>query len=157
MRVAATLGVLFLVSACQGTPGSNGSSWSTRLTEGFYPDPRARNFDIVPTSGQQAIACSGFFPDQPTLTLQYRAGERFNLFFFARGYADDNLVLGAITPEGETRCDNDGWYARNPRIEIAQPASGPYRVWVGTNDGQPATARLFISEVDQPSTIRTLR
>lgn len=163
-RAAALLIVSIALAACQGTQGTapvvEPLAGSLSLVTGFVPDPEARTVDIVPTGGQPVgakIACPGFFPDRPAVDLNYRAGSRLDLYFYARGFEGDDLVLGVVTPEGDVLCNDDGWYALNPRIAIGAPATGRYRVWIGTYDGQPARARLFISELIQPPNIQTFR
>ncbi len=162
MRFLVVCGVALLLAACQGTTvdGSGGqeAARSVSLTTNFFPDPRQRDYEIVPVEAAEPyIYCTGFFPPQPALELQFQAGNLYDLYFFARGYDGADLVMGVVTPEGEVLCNDDGWYELNPRIVVGTPSSGRYLVWIGTYTGAPATARLFISEVDQGPQIRDLR
>lgn len=162
MRFLIVCGVALLLAACQGTTvdstSGEGAAQSISLTSGFLPDPRQRDFEIVPfETAVSPIACPGFYPARPALELQFQATSTFDLFFYGRGYDDADLVLGVVTPEGEVLCNDDGWYDLNPRVVVGAPSSGRYLVWIGTYTGAPASARLFISELSQGPQIRDLR
>lgn len=164
MRVVVFAMISLALAACQSTPSSapdvEPAAGTIRLVTGFAPDPEALTVDIAPVAAQppgSKLTCVGFYPAQPAVDLQYRAGNQYDLYFYARGFEGADLTLGVITPEGEVLCNDDGWYGLNPRIMIGAPATGLYRVWIGTYGGQPARARLFISELNQPANIRTFR
>ena len=162
MRLALFVILSLMLTACQSTqssaPDVEPLAGAISLVTGFVPDPETFTVDIMPVAAQPPgtkLTCVGFYPSQPAVDLQYRAGSEYDLYFYARGFDGADLTMGVVTPEGEVFCNDDGWYGLNPRIMIGVPATGLYRVWIGTYRGQPARARLFISELDQPANIRT--
>lgn len=162
MRLLIVCGLALLLAACQGTrvdgTGDQDAARSISLTTNFFPDPRQRDYEIVPLqTATSPIACPGFYPAQAALDLQFEAGNRYDLYFFVRGYDGADPLLAVMTPEGEVFCNDDGWYDLNPTVRIGRPSSGRYRIWIGTYDGAPANVRLFISEVNQGPQIRDLR
>ncbi|MCS6930907.1 MAG: hypothetical protein NZM27_01695 [Acetobacteraceae bacterium] len=117
------------------------------LQAGFLPDPREVQ---VQAGGELDAAvlgadCVGWIDaTRADVTLNYRAGN-FPLFISAESRADTTLVIRA--PDGSWLC-NDDFQGLNPGIVIQRPASGEYRIWVGTfSQGRPEPATLRISEV----------
>jgi hypothetical protein len=117
------------------------------LEAGFLPDPREVQ---VQAGGEFDAAvlgrdCMGWIDaTRADVALTYRAGN-FPLFISAESRADTTLVIRA--PDGSWLC-NDDFQGLNPGIIIPRPASGEYRIWVGTfNQGRPEPAVLRISEV----------
>lgn len=164
MRVTLLAILSLALAACQSTPSSAPNveplAGTISLITGFVPDPEMLTVDIAPVAAQPPgakLTCAGLYPTQPAVDLQYRAGSEYDLYFYARGFDGADLTMGVITPEGEVFCNDDGWYGLNPRVMIGAPATGLYRVWIGTYRGQPARARLFISELNQPANIRIFR
>jgi len=50
-------------------------------------------------------------------------------------------------PSGNWICDDDSGGSLNPRVQITNPASGQYDIWVGTFGGGTASATLQVSEL----------
>ena len=117
------------------------------LQAGFLPDPRevqvqaGGELDAAALGGE----CVGWIDaTRADVTLSYRAGN-FPLFISADSRADTTLAVRA--PDGTWLC-NDDFQGLNPGIIIQRPASGEYRIWVGTfNQGRPEPATLRISEI----------
>jgi large exoprotein involved in heme utilization and adhesion len=117
------------------------------LRAGFLPDPREVR---VEAGGELDAAtlggdCVGWIDaTRADVTLNYTAGN-FPLIFLAESRADTTLAVRA--PDGTWLC-NDDFQGLNPGIVIQRPASGEYRVWIGTyNQGRPEPAVLRITEI----------
>jgi hypothetical protein len=77
-----------------------------------------------------AANCTGFVAANPTVSVAF-GGEADNLraFFFSDG--DPTLVVR--TPDGAYHCnDNTSQLILDPTVEITQPVTGRYDVWVGS-------------------------
>ncbi len=91
--------------------------------------------------------CLGYIADPPDLRVFYTAGA-LPLVISAESETDTTLVVR--NPRGEWIC-NDDFGSLNPRIAIAEPASGQYDIWVGTYaEGGFAEATLTVLESDEP-------
>ena len=119
------------------------------LTAGFMPDPREVR---VQAGGELNAAQAGLGREcvgwidatRADVTLNYTAGQ-YPLYLSATSRADTTIVVR--DPSGRWLC-NDDLVGLDPGVVIQNPASGEYRIWVGTLDqGQPQQATLRISEV----------
>ena len=119
------------------------------LTAGFMPDPHETRLEaggeLDARTANLGRGCVGWIDQtRADVTLTYTAGS-FPLYISAVSRADTTLVIR--DPAGNWLC-NDDMEGLNPGVIIRQPASGEYRIWVGTlsrGPAQPATLR--ISEV----------
>ncbi len=119
------------------------------LEAGFMPDPREIRVDaggeLDAAAANLGRDCVGWIDaSRADVTLTYRAGN-FPLVFLVDSRADTTLVIR--TPNGQWLC-NDDFQGLNPGVVIERPASGEYRIWVGTFDrGRPQPAVLRITEI----------
>jgi secreted trypsin-like serine protease len=106
---------------------------------------------VIRAGGLQSAAslnanCSGRIAQAPDMSVLYESGGR-PLYISVASEAD--TVLAVLTPGGEVICNDDvGLGNLNPAVSIAAPASGEYRIWVGTYyELSPyPESRLYFSE-----------
>ena len=116
------------------------------LNAGFTPDPHSvaivggGPIDATPLGA----GCWGSIADAPDYRLNYGAGG-FPLIFSVLSNSDTTLIIN--DPFGNWICDDDSGGNLNPFVEIANPSSGQYDIWVGTFGGGAADATLNISEL----------
>lgn len=120
------------VLAQDAVPEGEASFGAVTLRGNFVLDP----FLItVIGGGVQAAAdlsadCSGYVPENPTLTLTLTGDPTENLRIFA--YSDSDPVLVVQVPSGEYVCNDDtGPQVVDPTIEIATAEAGDYQIWLG--------------------------
>ena len=121
---------------------------SVSLSSGFTPDP----YTVDLTSGGQISAqtvsgsCRGWIADAPDFSVQYSAGNMFDLTIAAVSGSDTTLVIN--DPNGNWYCDDDGGEGLNPLLTFSNPRSGRYDIWVGSySEGDYASATLSVSEL----------
>ncbi len=143
----ATAAAAAVLLAALQTPGSAPSYGMLSLDAGFADDPRAVRvraggaisaYDLDP-------ACSGFISDAPTLSVDYAAGA---LPLYVYAVSGDDTTLIVRMPDGSYAC-NDDQSGFDPGVEITDPQSGRYDVWLGTfgaGVGYPE-ATLSVSEI----------
>ena len=102
---------------------------SARLTAGFADDPRRFNVRAGGEAAMESLGdgCFGFTGAAPNLALDYQAGD-YELYFLMEADADG--VIAVRTPSGEMLC-NDDQLGLNPGVNLENPDSGRYQVWVG--------------------------
>lgn len=113
------------------------------LTAGFQPDPQFINVEAGGNGwADMGPGCAGYIDfSKPDVDLNYNAGQ-YQLSFWAEGPGDLTLVV--YDPAHQWIC-NDDYSGLNPGIQINNPQSGNYNIWVGSHQGiQPA--RLYITE-----------
>ncbi len=117
------------------------------LSAGFSPDPQitkvqAGGNDPNPISG---AGCSGYInAARPDLDVNYTAGS-YPLYIYVRASSDTTLLVNL--PDGSWVCSDDA-SGQDPVIQLAQPPSGNYNVWVGTyGAGAMQQAGIYLSEV----------
>jgi len=119
------------------------------LSSGFSPDPytrsiRAGGSDEVNVSGSGS--CRGYIhAGAPDLDLNYTAGS-YELNIYAKSSTDVTLVVNQ--PDGTWICSDDA-NGTNPHIELNNPQSGNYNIWIGTyraTSDLPESV-LYISEL----------
>lgn len=133
--------------------GSNSNFGSGVLNGGFMPDP----FTVAVTSGATAgndvdassaglgSGCRGHLTQQPDYILQYNNARAFLRFYFV-GQGDATLVINDAS--GRWHCNDDSWSSLNPTVDIQNPPSGQYDVWVGSyRAGQNIRGQLFVTEL----------
>lgn len=119
------------------------------LTAGFIPDPV--NIEVlaggnVDVGASDMEGCWGYASAAPDFELTYTAGS-FDLYLSAT--SDTDTVLIVNDPSGNWVCNDDGAEGLNPGIQISDPQSGVYDIWVGTYSelGGFPPAMLHISEL----------
>ncbi len=113
--------------------GSSSNFGTHRLEGGFVPDPtRIRN---IVSGGSHAVAsmglgagCTGFATRQPDIILQYSDAADFLRLYF-EGAGDTALVIN--DGAGNWHC-NDDTAGLNPQVDIRNPPSGQYDIWVSS-------------------------
>ena len=119
------------------------------LSANFMPDPQEVRLEaggeLDAAAARLGQGCVGWIDaTRADVVVNYRAGQ-FPLYISAVSQADTTLVVR--DPSGNWQC-NDDMDGLNPGIVMQRPASGEYRIWVGTLDrGRPQQATLRISEV----------
>jgi hypothetical protein len=115
------------------------------LRAGFTPDPREVRVEAGGELDASVLGgeCVGWIDaTRADVTVNYTAAGA-PLAFLAESRSDTTLVVRA--PDGSWLC-NDDFQGLNPGVIIPRPASGEYRIWVGTfNQGRPEAAVLRIS------------
>jgi hypothetical protein len=102
------------------------------LTAGFAQDPRSVGIQAGGAifGGNVDDACYGYISYQPSLNVQYDAGN-LPLYISAASDGDTTLIVNA--PDGSWHCNDDAeGQGLNPGIAFDHPQSGLYNVWVGT-------------------------
>ncbi len=114
--------------------GGSASNFGRRqLNGGFMPDP----VTVAITSGGSidastaglAPGCRGFVTRPPDFILDYNNAASF-LRFYAVGNGDTTLVIN--DGAGRWHCNDDSWGGTNPTVDIQNPPSGQYDIWVGS-------------------------
>lgn len=137
-------------TAPQGPDATQPARYATvDLTAGFMPDP----WEVrVEAGGELDASAANLGPDcvgwidatRADVTLNYSAG-RYPLYISAASRADTTLVIR--DPSGAWLC-NDDMVGLDPGVVVQRPASGEYRIWVGTlSRGAPQASVLRISEI----------
>ena len=113
--------------------GSQSNFGRRALRGGFTPDPSTVN--VVSGGGLDASTmglapgCRGYVTRQPDFIVDYANAASF-LRFFATSTGDTTLVIN--DGAGRWHCNDDSNGGLNPTVDIANPPSGQYDVWVGS-------------------------
>jgi SH3 domain-containing protein len=120
---------------------------TTSLTNGFTPDP----FNIGITSGGPVDVsylgggCNGFASSAPDFSVTYTAGSFALLRFYFVGNGDTTMIVN--TARGIYFCNDDSFGTANPAIDIDNPSSGRYDIWIGSfNSGEAISGTLYVTE-----------
>jgi hypothetical protein len=131
------------------TGGGSANFGSFDITGGFMPDPQTRQV----TSGGNIDAstlgvagnCRGYVTAQPDVIVRYNNPRSF-LRFFVRGQGDTTLVIN--DGAGHWWCDDDSGGGTNPMVDINNPPSGQYDVWIGSyRSGENIRGTLGVTEM----------
>jgi hypothetical protein len=116
------------------------------LSAGFTPDPTTVSLTAGGTIDGTTVneLCYGTFAAAPDVVLEYASGS-FPLILSASSNADTTLMVA--DPQGNWFCNDDSGENVNPALRLEKPASGYYRIWVGTYGSDTAAATLYISEL----------
>jgi hypothetical protein len=152
--VAAMLAMLLAPSAALaqksgGTPDFtlDPNYGTVNLESGFTPDPYTHSIlagGSIAAAGAKA-GCEGSVSAAPDLQVFFEAGE-LDLTFMVE--ADEDTTLLINTPNGRWYCDDDGAGGLNPKVQITNPQSGRYDIWVGTYGDDMVQSTLKVSELD---------
>jgi len=150
------LSALFVLSVFTALPalaqlpdvGAQPLYGTASLSAGFNPDPHVTNIAAGGSNENpiEGSGCAGYInASQPDLDLNYSAGS-YKLFIYAQSSSDTTLLVNL--PDGSWVCSDDV-VGRNPMIELGNPQSGNYNIWVGTYAaGSTQSATIQISERD---------
>ena len=138
--------------------GSQSNFGSGALRGGFMPDPFTTNIrsggNIDASRLSLAPGCRGYVTARPDYILNYTNAASFLRFFFRandasgpRNGRDTTLVINDAN--GRWHCDDDTGGNFNPMVDIRNPPSGQYDIWVGTYDGsgQYVDGTLAVTEL----------
>lgn len=118
------------------------------LSHGFSPDPFAIDLDAggPDENPVEGPGCVGYISAaQPDVVVDYTAGDIFNLYFYVEsGGVDTTLMIH--TPDGRWLC-NDDFEGLEPRVDVPNPTSGAYAIWVGTFGDAVRDATLMVTEL----------
>lgn len=102
------------------------------LAAGFPLDP---TFVSVQGGGEVDASllsseCVGYINQQPVATVDWTGDAPFVETFFV---SDSDPTLVVLTPDGQLLCNDDAdEHLLDPVIEISEPVTGTYRIWVGS-------------------------
>jgi hypothetical protein len=148
IALAAAVSAL-LASAAVAQPDINADPnyGSVNLESGFTPDPyeHAILAGGAAPAAQAKTGCEGKVSAAPDLHLFFEAGD-MDLTFLVEGSEDTTLLIN--TPNGRWYCDDDSGGGFDPRIQITNPQSGRYDIWVGAYGDEMVQSTLKISELD---------
>lgn len=143
----AALAVLAAPAAAQDV-NAEPNYGTIELDSGFTPDPYRVDLESGGDIDAQGIGgeCVGFIANAPDVRLIYSSGN-YPLYVSVQSGVDTTLVINA--PDGNWYCNDDGGnIGTNPSIQITNPQSGRYEIWVGTyGEAALAPAQLQISEL----------
>lgn len=119
------------------------------LRGGFVPDPFTASFrsggNLDASSLGLGAGCRGHVTGQPDYILDYQSAARFLRFYFV-GNGDTTLVINDA--RGNWHCNDDSHGGLNPTVDIDNPPSGQYDIWVGSySSGQYVQGTLNITEL----------
>ncbi len=157
VAVAAAVACLAVVgthaqSTAQGSltiGGSRANFGSHRLSGGFVPDPHV--IQRIVSGGSHDVSrmglgagCTGFATRQPDIILHYSDAASFLRLYF-EGAGDTALVIN--DGAGNWHC-NDDTAGLNPQVDIRNPPSGQYDIWVASYEaGRNIRGALKITEL----------
>ncbi|MFW6201615.1 MAG: hypothetical protein ACOC8B_03490, partial [Gemmatimonadota bacterium] len=136
-------------AAAQLYPGGSDSNFgSESLSAGFLPDPHTvsvtsgGSVDVRDAVGQ---GCRGHAASRPDFILHWSGDSDFLGIFF-EGDGDGTLVIN--DPRGDWVCDDDSHTGLDPKVEITDPPTGQYDIWVGSySSGEYIDGTLSITEL----------
>ena len=94
-----------------------------------------------------APGCGGYVTRQPDFILDYEDAASFLRFYAtARGNGDTTLVIN--DGAGRWHCNDDSHGGLNPTVDIRNPPSGQYDIWVGSYQAREnIRAQLHVTEL----------
>jgi hypothetical protein len=129
--------------------GSDAYFGNVHLSPGFVPDPHS----VSVTSGGSldvsemnlGTGCVGYATSQPDFILHMN-GRSGMLRFYVIGDGDTGLVIN--DGSGQWHCDDDSHSGLNPKVNIYNPPTGQYDVWVTSySSGESISGTLYVSEL----------
>jgi hypothetical protein len=125
---------------------------SIELAAGFDPQPHRVDFIAGGPVDVGALGlgdnCYGFAGSNPDFRLHWTGpSSRLRVFFISDGGADTALVVN--DPTANWRCADDSPGSPHPLLEINDPESGQYDIWVTTlEEGAILSGTLYITNED---------
>ena len=131
--------------------GSSSNFGRSGLSGGFMPDPFTTN--IVSGGSMNASSmglgsgCRGYVTRQPDYILDYSNARSFLRFYVtAQNNGDTTLVINDA--RGNWHCNDDSHGGLNPTVDISNPPSGQYDIWVGSySSGENVRTTLHVTEL----------
>ena len=127
----------------QPDPKLNPTFGTAVLKAGFQPDPLAKDLEAGGELQTNLGGVQANVAKAPDFRLEYTAG-KYPLSFTVRSKGDTTLLINL--PNGTWVADDDSGGGLDPLIQIAQPQSGRYDIYVGTIGKAAVPAKLFITE-----------
>lgn len=120
---------------------------SVTLRSGFTPDPHEKSILAGGSIAASAAksGCEGSVSAAPDYQVYFTPGD-LDLTFTVEASEDTTLLIN--TPNGRWYCDDDSGGGLNPKVQITNPQSGRYDVWVGTYGDEMVQSTLKVSELD---------
>jgi len=122
------------------------------LAAGFVPDPHSKEMLAGGSVDASYLGdgCRGFATSAPDYSVRYTADDRalLRLYFLASDDGDATMIIN--DPEGQWLCSDD-WdgTTRDPGIDITEPQSGRYDIWVGSFvSGTTVDGVLHVTELE---------
>ena len=147
----AVIGVGGVVVAQSGLAiGGNASNFGRQtLRGGFMPDPHTVSIvsggNLDASTMGLAPGCRGHVTRQPDFILDYQNAASF-VRFYATSQGDTTLVINDAA--GRWHCNDDSHGGLNPTVDIANPPSGQYDIWVGSYRGnENLRSTLHVTEL----------
>jgi len=128
--------------------GSDSNFGSATLRGGFPQDPHQVHVvsggSLNAANMSLGAGCGGYLTRKPDFILHYNNAASF-MRFFVRAGGDTTLVINDAS--GHWRCNDDA-SGLNPMVDIQNPPSGQYDIWVGSYEaGANISGDLFITEL----------
>ena len=124
------------------------------LASGFVPDTHIVKVTAGGSVNVNALdlgsECRGYAAHAPDFRLHWSgSAQQLNLYFEADNVGEKTTLIVSL-PNGEWRCNDDAHSSTlNPLVEIGQPDTGQYDIWVGTyHEGDFIEGALGITETE---------
>ena len=129
--------------------GSQTNFGQQTLRGGFLPDPHTVQITSggsLDASGMSlAPGCRGYVTRRPDYIVDYQDAASF-LRFYAVSQGDTTLVINDAA--GRWHCNDDSNGGLNPTVDISNPPSGQYDIWVGSYRGsENLRSTLHVTEL----------
>ncbi|MBO6940729.1 MAG: peptidase S1 [Deltaproteobacteria bacterium] len=130
--------------------GGSSSNYGRRALEGgFTPDPVEVNIvsggALDSSNMSLGSGCVGFVTRQPDFILDYSDAANF-LRFYVTASGDTTLLINDAA--GNWHCNDDSNNGTNPMVDIRNPPTGQYDIWVGSYEARAnIRSKLHITEL----------
>lgn len=124
------------------------TSGTIGLETGFTPDPVTIDLMAGGADAVEVEGCNGFINSAaPDVDFNFETDGDLPLKIYVRSSTDTVILIN--TPTGDWIC-NDDFDGTNAGIEIDEPVTGLYNIWVGTfSQVGPADATLYFTELPE--------
>ena len=105
---------------------------STSLISGFVPDPFTQFITSGGTINASSVSadCWGYTTAEPSFSVHYQSGSFSTLRFYFVSSGDTTMIINTAT--GSWLCDDDSFETLSPTIDVSNPTSGRYDIWIGS-------------------------